>query len=187
MSTPIHRQPIQSPLLYDLPPNIYPLHNSQHHDHALLDVPRVDPALTVIDLPAGDMTNVQSPPSSSKIHKKIPSLLTTSILLQRIFHLQACFTSAKQSHVHHPTLSLSTTSRRTTSCTRSSTTTRPNPSTSYSSTCIVGIPPTTAFSQHQPSFTLLPLRPIDHQQVAILGTMEGLFQFLKPTQSIQMD
>ena len=95
--------------------------------------------------------------------------------------------SRRQSHVHHPTLSVSTTPRRTTSCTRSSTTTGTNPSTSYSSTCIVGIPPTTAFSQHQPSFTLLPLRPIDHQQVAILGTMEGLFQFLKPTQSIQMD
>ena len=40
--------------------------------------------------------------------------------------------------------------------------------------------PQQSFSQHQHSDShLLPLRPIDHQQVAILGTMEGLFQFLQ--------
>ena len=49
----------------------------------------------------------------------------------------------------------------------------------YSSTCIVGTPPTTVFTQHKHSITFLPLRPIVHQQVSILGTMEGLFQILR--------
>ena len=103
------------------------------------------------------------------------------------FQPQTCFTSAKQSHVHHPTLSISTTPRRTTSCTRSSTTTGNHQSTSYSPTSLMGLLPTTVLTPHQHWITVLPLRPIVHQPVAILGTMERLFQFLQLITSIQMD
>jgi len=52
-------------------------------------------------------------------------------------------------------------------------------SASYSLTCIVGLLPTTVFTQH----LITVLRPIVHQQVAILGTVERPFQLLQRTQS----
>ena len=86
-----------------------------------------------------------------------------------------------------PCARISTTSRSTTSSTRWLLTTRTNSHTSHSPTCIVGIPPTTVFLQHQHSDTILPLRPIHHQQVAIQRTMEGLFKVLKCTQRFRVD
>ena len=170
-STLLHHKTFQTPCLHTLQAIIRQLYNIHHLDNDPLD----DPVLITMDLPHGDLTNVQSPSVAVHDEGVHQDVIEESLLLQKLISSPVRISTERSWEFHHSQVCItSTTMWSTTRWGASSTTWLLLQYANSSGFFLVEKP--TFHWVHQPYGWFLSSWTVLQEQVAIVGQVEELLK-----------